>query len=235
MRSISLILPLYNEEKRLKQNFSKIHNYLKGNFENFEIILVNDGSRDKTPELIKTINKNYKHTFFISTNTNYGKGHAIKLGVGRAQGSYVFFMDIDLSVELPFLKKAFVELKNSKKDIVISSRRLKGSILVKRQPRLREILGYAFSKLAIGLLDLNVVDVTCGCKGFKKVAARQIFSNLKIYGWSFDADVLYIAKKLGFTVLELPVIWKHDSSSKVNLSTDTLKALFDLIRIRFKN
>ena len=159
-----------------------------------------------------------------------GKGHAIRIGVEAAEGQLIFFSDIDFSVSLNQLP-AFINALR-KTDMAIGSRRLHDSNVIKHQNQLRETLGKSFTMLSNIVLGLNHTDLTCGFKGFKKTAAKNIFSQQKLNGWAFDSEILFLAHRQHYTVVEVPVIWKNDPLTKVNILRDAPNSLFSLLRIR---
>ncbi len=229
---LSVIIPLYNEQKRL-HNLMHIYNYLSGKKFDWEIILVNDGSTDQTKKAVVKMLKsnNLKNTYLVSYIHNKGKGFAIKRGTLEACGEYRLFTDIDLSAPIEEFNKFIPYLKDY--DIIIGSRRKRGSRLIIHQPKLREKLGKGFTKLSQVSLGLSLTDFTCGFKCFSKEAAEKIFSRQKIDRWGFDTEILFIGKKMGFSIKEVPVVWKNDRETKVRLPQDIINSLYDLIKIRY--
>lgn len=224
---ISFIIPVFNEKKRLKKGITSILGYLRPKPYSWEIIIVDDGSIDEATT------KLYTHTgvFILKTKKNFGKGHAIRLGVEAATGQYIFFTDIDLSVPMIFTDRFLQELKNH--DIVIGSRRLKDSKVTKSQNSLRRSLGHGFTQLSNFVLGLNHTDYTCGFKAFRGNVAKKLFAENHINRWAFDPEVMFLAHKYHYTVKERPVSWKNDPRTKVSLTPDILQSAFDLLRIRF--
>lgn len=229
---LTIILPVFNEEKRIKRGLKKCLDFIKTSNLNIEIILVNDGSTDKTKEVVKRLISGKKHFKLINYSQNQGKGQAIKRGVNKALGSLILFSDIDFSTPLFEINKFLPFIKNGV-DIVIGTRKVKGSKLEKRQSLLREWLGKGFTFLANCLLKVRVSDFTCGFKLFKKKAAKKIFAKTKIKRWGFDAEVLFLAEKFGFSIIEIPVIWRNDEQTKVDLKKDIWRSLKDLLMIRW--
>lgn len=228
---ISVIVPLYNEESRLA-NLSKIFIFFKKKNFNYELILINDGSRDKTLNKLNELSKNFKFKL-ISYQENRGKGYAVKMGMMQARGKYRLFTDIDLSTPIEAFNKFLPILPRY--DIVIGSRKKKGSRLIIHQPKLREKLGKAFTTLSRGFLNINLTDFTCGFKCFSQEAAKKIFFRQKINRWGFDTEILFIGKKMGLSVKEVPVVWKNDIETKVKLPWDIVTSLADLVKIRYND
>ncbi len=226
---LSIIIPLYNEEDRLF-NLKTIYQYLNHKKFKWEMILINDGSNDNTQKEVKKIIKENKNTQLFSYSKNEGKGYAIKLGMLKARGQYRLFTDIDLSTPIEEFDKFIPFLK--KFDVIIGSRKISGSKIIIHQTGTREILGKGFTKLSQIILQLQTTDFTCGFKCFSKDAAEKIFNKQKIYGWGFDSEILFLARKFGFKVKEIPVKWSNDPKSKVKFPQDIITSLVDLFTIR---
>lgn len=228
---LSLVVPSYNESGVLYKNIEKALIYFFNKGYVFEIIVVDDGSLDSTRELISEMAKEHPVIKFISNTQNMGKGFSVKNGVLAAQGEYILFSDADFSTpieELETLMPNFVQGY----DLVIGSRAMKDSKIILKQAWLRQSMGRIFNQLArlLGLANIN--DTQCGFKCFKKEAARRIFSLQRLNGFCFDVEILYIAKKLGFKIKEIPVSWSNRPDSRVAVLMDSLDMLVDLFRIR---
>lgn len=225
---LSVIIPVYNEHQRIRK-IIKIDRYLKLQPYTSEIIIVNDGSNDNTLQIISKFPKSINHKI-ISYEQNQGKGYAIKIGMLKAKGLYRLFMDVDLSTPIEEFEKFLPLLK--KHTVIIATRKTNNSVLIKHQPKPRELLGKAFTGLARFILDVQVSDFTCGFKCFHKKAAYDIFSRSTINRWSFDPEILYIAKLMKYHIHEIPVIWKNDPSSKVKFPHDLIRSFNDLLTIK---
>jgi len=223
----SLIIPVHNEQKRISKGLKTALSFFKKQLYSWEIIVVNDGSTDQT---LKHILPFKKQITLLSSRQNYGKGHAIRKGVSKAKGKYIFFSDIDFSVPISFTNTFLKAL--TKKDIAIGSRRLSKSKITQHQNSLRESLGHGYTQISNLILDLNHSDLTCGFKAFKNPVAKKLFKLQKINRWAFDSEILYLAKKNNYSVVEIPVTWKNDAATKVNLFTDILHSAISLLRIR---
>jgi len=230
-QSLSIILPLFNEQERFKKAFPLIKRFYREN-PNWEFIFVDDGSTDKTLQTIKDKITGFSRMKLVSYSLNRGKGHAIKRGVIKAGKKYLLFTDIDFSTPLselslftPFIKKGA--------DVVIGTRKVRGAEITRHQPRLREWLGECFTGLTNLWLGMNISDYTCGFKLFKTKIAKQLFNLQKIKRWAFDAEILFLIDKKGFSIIEVPIIWKNDQKTKVNLGADILQSLWELILIRW--
>lgn len=228
---LSIIIPLYNEVTRLK-NLIKVYDFFESNNINYEIILVNDGSNDKTLSYLKKFPKKYKYRL-VSYKVNMGKGYAIKEGMLAANGKFRLFTDIDLSTPIEEFNK-FIPYLN-KYDLIIGSRKTKGSTLKKRQPLIRESLGKVFTLVSQTILNLETSDFTCGFKCFSQKAAIEIFNKQTVNRWGFDSEILFLAKKLRFKTKEVPVTWFDDPRSKVKFPQAIISSIADLIKIRLNN
>ena len=231
---LSVIVPCYNEELRFKHGFNHYFSYLKKQKYSWELLFVNDGSYDKTEELLKNSVKINKNVKMISYSKNKGKGYAIVKGVKKAQGQYILFSDIDHSVPISTLE-SFLNSFERGYDVVIGSRRVIGAKFLKRQPFLRELLGRGFSALVRLLIDFKITDTTCGFKAFKNEFAKKIFQKITVYGWAFDAEIIFLCKKYGLKVSQVPVVWEDVRGSKVSVGRDIVESFFGLLKVRIND
>lgn len=229
---ISVIVPAYNEEKRLQSTLPHLWRSLKRRFNNFEILIVDDGSKDKTSALISRFSDEYPEVRLIRYENNRGKGHAVRTGVLAARGHYVLFSDADLSTPVMEVRKLLKALSEGY-DVAIGSRAIREARIVKYQPFYRVLLGKTFNKLVQLFTVRGISDTQCGFKCFKQRVARDIFSHCCIDGFSFDVEVLYVARKRGFKVREVGVIWRNDPHSTVHPFRHSLQMLKDLFAIRW--
>jgi len=232
MVHLSLIIPAYNEEQRIAVTLDRIHDFLSSKKYDFEIILIDDGSRDGTVNVAAAskLAKENKLTI-LSNGLNKGKGFSVKTGIVNSGGEYILFSDADLSTPIEELDKLLGFIKNGY-DIAIGSRALKDSEVKVHQSLCREVMGKAFNFLIKILLMNKLHDTQCGFKLFKSSAAKAIASNMKIDGFSFDVEMLYLAVKYGYSIKEVPVVWRNSPKSKVNPLIDPAKMFFDLIKIK---
>lgn len=226
---ISVIIPAYNEEKVIGKSISKIISFLENKKFNYEIIVIDDCSKDRTSNIVKDFNS--KKIILIRNKKNMGKGYSVKRGVMNAIGDLVLFSDADLSTPISELTK-FLPLSHEY-DVVIGSRVLKESVVLK-QKFYRELVGTAFNLLVQLLLIRGIRDTQCGFKLFRKNVAKDIFKKQRIGGFCFDAEILYLAKNAGYKIKEVPIKWINAESSKVNPVTDSIKMFIDLVRIRLR-
>lgn len=228
---LSVIIPVYNEEGRV-QRVKKVFSYLQRQSFSSEIIIVNDGSNDSTIEKVNKLHDTIQFKL-LSYQKNRGKGFAIKTGMLHAKGQFRLFMDVDLSTPINEFKKFLPVLKPD--SIIIATRKTNQSYLLKHQPKIRELLGKAFTLLSQYLLRVYVSDFTCGFKCFSSKVANDVFSKSIITGWGFDSEILYIAKSKKYEIHEIPVSWKNDPSSKVRFPKDMIRSLNDLLKIRINS
>lgn len=230
---LSVIIPAYNEARRLPKTLTEIDKYLRKQSYDYEILVVNDGSRDKIAEAVRCLTPGVKHLRLIDNKENKGKGAVVRQGMLEAKGEFRLFTDADNSTSIDQLEKMWPEFEKGS-DIVIGSRDVKGAVLNPPQPWLRNvILGEGFKllrKIIVGLWELG--DTQCGFKCFTKKAAENIFPKCKIDRFAFDPEILVIAKKLGYKTKEIPVYWKNDPESKVKFKS-MIKMLIDLFKIRW--
>lgn len=226
--SLSIVIPAYNEEKRIKSTILALRSYLKSKKYVYEIIVVDDGSTDGTLSVLKEI---FLSDLRIITITRSGKGRAVKEGVLSAVYEYVFFMDADLSTK-PGEIESFIEIFKKEPGVsaVIGSRYLPENALI-IQPQFRNLIGRTFSFVKSKLLGINFYDSQCGFKAFRLEAAKKIFSKSVVKGFSFDVEILYIALLKGFKVKEVSVDWRHRPGGHVNILADSLPMLIELVHI----
>ena len=228
---ISIIIPVYNEEKRIEAFLTDVVTFLAEKTYSYEVIIVNDGSIDATVKLAKKVLGQYIPDKFriLELATNHGKGAAVKNGMLAAQGEYVFFVDADGSTAIEEIGN-FIPLFRPEFDIYIAVRTKKHFAPLKRV-----FFGRGYIKLTRFLLRLNVSDFTCGFKCYRLIAAQKIFSRQLLKNWSFYAEDLFIAQKEGYRIKEVPVYWKHIGGSKVKVLKNIIVCGWDLILIKYYN
>lgn len=228
---LSVIIPAYNEEKRISNTLLDIDKYLREQSFEYEIIVVSDGSKDRTADVVLSLQEKVANLRLIDNKENHGKGYVVRQGMLEAVGDIRLFTDADNSTTinqvealLPFFSQGF--------DVVIGSRDVKGAVLENPQPTYRRILGESFNLLTNIIVGLfGIKDTQCGFKALSKKAVEAILPLCKIDRWAFDPEILKLARKLGFKIKEVPIIWVNDTESKVKFS-GMVKMLIDLINIR---
>lgn len=233
---LTVVIPFYNEEEKLNSCLETVSQFLSQRLGpgKFEILAVNDGSRDKSLEIAQQFAQNYSHLKVISEDINHGKGYAVKKGMLLAQGETVCFLDVDLSTPVEELEN-FLPYYRKEYDIVIGTRRVKESKVKVHQPFYREFLGVVFYYLTRLFLGIKVSDITCGFKCYSQNAARLIFSKQTLHDWSYDAEDLFLAQKYRLKVQEVPVVWRNRSQSRVRILKDAVESLKGLIKIRLND
>jgi glycosyltransferase involved in cell wall biosynthesis len=229
---LSVIIPAYNEEKRLPNTLKSVSEYLKKQNYSSEIIVVSDGSTDRTDDIVREMMQEIPNLRLIAEPQNHGKGWGVRKGMLEAKGEYRLFMDADNSTSIDQVEKMWPEFKEGYQ-VVIGSRDVKGAVLDPPQPFFRRFLGDCFKflrKLIVGLWELE--DTQCGFKAFTATASEDIFSKTQINRWAFDVEVLVIAKKLGYKIKEIPVYWINDPRSKVKFKS-MVKMLFEILKVRW--
>lgn len=231
---ISVVIPAYNEEWRLPPTLVDAIDVLESRGKSYEIIVVDDGSSDNTANVVKKFERLRPNIRLIRTPRNYGKGHAVKLGALSSHGAFLLFADADGSTafaELARLENAIA----SGADVAIGSRAIASDDTVVSAHLHRKYIGRFFNFLVNVLVLPSVSDTQCGFKLFSASAARFLFENQSSDGFSFDVELLLLARRAGLTVAEVPISWRNVAGSKVNLVTDSLRMFVDIIRFRFKH
>ncbi len=227
-RLISLVIPVFNEEARISNSLNIVMEYFDKMGYSYEIVVVDDGSTDKTLEVLNLFVDDIE---IVKLPKNLGKGAAVRKGMLRSKGDYKIFSDADLSTPIYEVEKLLEKLDKGA-DICIGSRAIDPSMIKLHQPLYREFMGKTFNKLVRFLIMKGIEDTQCGFKGFTSEAAEKVFSKAKIDGFSFDVEVLYLASKLGLTIEQVPVEWYNDPRTKVNPLWDSIKMLYELFKIR---
>jgi dolichyl-phosphate beta-glucosyltransferase len=229
-RSISVIVPAYNEEERLVDVLPVIWGYLKDHYASFELIVVDDGSTDSTATIVQEFIKEHPWIRLISYSPNHGKGCAVRTGILEAREDLVLFCDADLATPMEETEILEVQM-DAGFDIAIASRAISGSQLVIRQPWFREYGGRALNRIIQFMAVPGIHDTQCGFKLFRRPVAHEVFSRCREDGWVFDVEALHIAIRMGFKIAEVPVHWMHKEGSKVRVLRDAFRMLAALMRI----
>lgn len=225
---LSIIIPAYNEEKRLLDTLKQVFTFLESEDYPSEVIVVENGSSDETYALAQKLTKEYANLRVLQ-NKKAGKGLAVQRGMLEAKGQYRVFCDADLSMPIEEVRRFIPPNLNS--DIVIASREVKGAIRYD-EPGYRHFTGRIYN-LLIRLLALpKLHDTQCGFKGFRAEIAEDIFQYQSIDGWAFDIEILFIANLRAYKIVELPIPWYYKNESKINVLRDSFRMFLDLIQIR---
>lgn len=219
---ISVIIPAFNEEKNIKNTIFTLDKLLYENFTDYEIIVVNDGSNDRTKHILNEI---FLNIHIINLNENHGKGYAIKQGIKYAGGDYIIFTDADLAYDVKNIK--LFEDKLKKSDIVIGVRNIKKDCYSLKRRLYSNAFGYVTS-----LMLNEKIDTQCGIKGFRKHCAKRIFPHIKTDGFAFDFEILYLAKKMKFSIDKINVVMNRQEKSSINFIKDPFFMLTDVLRVK---
>lgn len=238
MKTITFVVPLYNEEKRVGKTFKALNKLsLPVGLKLDKVIFVSDGSKDKTVALLNGYKKKSKigrNIKIVSYKVNQGKGYAIRTGMLESNADYTLFFDADMSTPLSEIEK-FVPFFNQEIDVVVGTRKNGHSTVIKHQPKLREFLGKCFTKITQIALNTNVTDFTCGFKAFSKRSLNAVFQNAIINGWGYDAEIIFLAKKYDFSIAEKAVTWANDERTKVKIYKAVPQTLKELAIIRWNH
>jgi dolichyl-phosphate beta-glucosyltransferase len=226
---LSIIIPAYNEEKNIEGTLSEIEAYLSNKDFTYEVILIDDGSVDHTVKKAHSFEGRINNFRIIESRPNRGKGYVIRKAMLEADGEYILFMDADNSTSIKELDKFFPAV-DGKFSIYIASRRITGSSV--EVPLTRRALGFVYIFLSRIILGLGVSDINCGFKIYSKSARACIFTRQIMNDWSFDAEDLFIARKHGHKIKEMPVEWRHKDTSKVRPLRDGINSFMSLAKIR---
>ena len=236
---LSIVVPAYNEEKRLPDTLTRIFNYLERQDYSWEVIVVDDGSEDNTSKIVEDFQRDYPALFLVR-NPHQGKAYTVRTGILKARGKYVFHCDADLSVPIEELGKFLLPLESGY-DIAIGSR-------VKRydMPWYRHVMAWGFLVVVRLLALRGLRDTQCGFKGYRNEVAKDLFSRARLYSsvtgtvkgavvTGFDVEILFLAVKRSYKIKEIPVEWYYSASSKVNPIMDSLRNFLDVLRVRWND
>lgn len=231
IKNLSIVVPCYNEGKKIRRNLEeKVIPFLKSRKINYEIILVNDGSKDNTKEVFKHLVM--ENVLPLGYDQNRGKGGAVKFGIEHATGDYVLFMDADLSTDLKALDLIYDEKDDF--DMYIGSRHMKESVLAKKQGVVRRFVGRSCRIIVNTSFKFHFKDTQCGFKAIRTEYAKEMAKRQIINGFAFDVEYLYMAHLNHLSIKEIPVIWENDEDSKVSTFKSSVRFFKD-IRIIKKN
>jgi len=230
---LSLVIPAYNEANRLPATLQRIREHQRSwNFPN-EIIIVVEPSVDGTLALAEEAAKHNAGLRVLTHHENRGKGFAVRIGMLQARGDCIFFMDADLSTPLEDLDAGLLRMRKDRTiDVLVGNRQHPETRILQRQNPVRETMGKIFNRITQAMTGLKIRDTQCGFKGFRQRAAREIFSRQRFDGFSFDVEVLLLARAMGFSTVEMPVHWTNSPGSRVRVLRDSAKMLADLCSVR---
>lgn len=236
---LSIVIPAYNEEKRIGRSLEDILQFLSTVSYRAEVVVVNDGSKDKTADIVSERVDKFRdrgHDLRLLTNDpNRGKGFSVKRGLNEARGDVVLFTDADLSSPITEAPKLLDPIFEGRADVTFGSRALNRKLIGVRQPLLRDFGGRIFNLILRTITGLKFKDTQCGFKAFRREPALPVFELQTIERFGFDPEVLYIAKKRRLRLLEVPVVWNDSEGSTVNYGSDSITMTIDLVRIRLND
>jgi glycosyltransferase involved in cell wall biosynthesis len=228
---LSIIVPAYNEESRLPQTLERISAYLNACGRESEVVIVDDGSRDRTAAVAESFQSKLPSLRVVSNGVNRGKGYSVRHGIQEARGRVALFTDADLSAPIEEAEKLLAALE--KNDVAIGSRALDRRLITVHQSPFREFAGILFNKIVQLVLRLPFVDTQCGFKAFRREKCKIIFEQQTIERFGFDPEILYLARHHGLHAVEIPVRWGHSPATKVSMLRDSLQMFLDVFTIRW--
>jgi len=228
----SIVIPAYNESRRIVPTLNKVLTYLAEQGWDAELIVVNDGSRDDTAGIVRRFVEKNSMMKLVENPGNRGKGYSVRAGMLNAGGDVVLFSDADLSSPIEEAAKLFQAIANGA-DVAIGSRWMKTELQTERQPLYRQLFGRLFNVMLRVVLGLKYKDTQCGFKAFTSRAARAVFPLQTIERWSFDPELIFLAQKQGFKVVEVPVQWAHDEKTTISPLRDGTRMFFEVLKIRW--
>ena len=230
----SIVIPAYNEKARIGATLNEVVRSVQVNRWNAEVIVVDDGSTDTTAAIVKTFAGQYPFVRLLANGGNRGKGFSVRYGMLHAAGDIVLFTDADLSSPIDEAPRLFNAIREGA-DIAIGSRWLESSRQTIHQPLYRQFFGRCFNLVTRLIMRLPYADTQCGFKAFTRPAAQTVFQLQRIQRWGFDPEILYIARKRGFVVREVPVTWGHDERTRISYLRDGLQMLKELLVVRWNS
>ena len=233
--NISVVIPAYNEAKRLPGTLRAAENYFGTRNLSCEILIVDDGSQDDTVQICSNLRDEITGLQILCNGRNRGKGFSVRHGILEASGPFVLMMDADQSSPMEELDKLLPSVRDGQSDIAIGSRALKESQILVHQPLYREPLGFLYNDIIQLLVLKGIQDTQCGFKLFRREVARDVFPRGRLSGFAFDVEILFIARKLGYRITEIPIRWQNDPNSKIKILRHGSNMLADLLRIRWND
>lgn len=232
---LSIVIPAYNEAKRISRTLETLQRFLKARGWTAEVIVVNDGSSDETAAVVESHCRHWNALRLIDNGGNRGKGFSVRNGALVAEGDVILFTDADLSAPITEAPKLVDPIANGECDVTFGSRAVDRSLIGVHQSPFRETSGRIFNLCVQGLTGLPFKDTQCGFKAFRRSVAGPVFERQTIMGFGFDPEILYIAKKQGLRLREIPVRWDHVEGTTVRFLRDSCCMFLDLLRIRWND
>jgi dolichyl-phosphate beta-glucosyltransferase len=228
---LSIIVPSYNEELRLPPSLDRIAAYVADSGRRTEVLVVDDGSKDKTAEVAASYVDRIPNLRVLKNGDNRGKGYSVRHGVLEAKGEVVLFSDADLSAPIEEADKLLAAMGHY--DVAIGSRAMDRSLIKVHESAFREFAGIVFNKIVRIVLRLPFVDTQCGFKAFRRERCKIVFEQQRIERFGFDPELLYLARHHGLKSVEIPVRWSHSPATKINMMRDSIQMFVDVFTIRW--
>jgi glycosyltransferase involved in cell wall biosynthesis len=228
----SIVIPAYNESQRILGALESVVETIRERGWSAEVVVVNDGSTDNTAELVRAFAAHAPEVRLMENQQNRGKGYSVRTGLLEALGDVVMFTDADLSAPMVEAEHLLEALAGGA-DIAIGSRWLERDRQTQRQPLYRQFFGRCFNAVTRGVMGLSFADTQCGFKAFTRQAAQTVFQLQTIERWGFDPEILFIALKRGFWIVEVPVTWGHDERSRMSYLKDGIQMLKEIAIVRW--
>ena len=231
---LTIVVPAFNESSRLGGTLERIRSYADSKPFPVEVIVVDDGSRDRTPELLAEFAAHFPALRFLRNEQNRGKGYTVRRGVLEARGEFVAFTDADLSAPVEEVDHLLRALESRGADAAVGSRALKRELIGVHQPWFREFGGRLFNLLVRLSTGLKLHDTQCGLKLFRRTTTRRAFEMQRVDGFGFDPELLFLIERLGGQVVEVPVRWNDNPATKVHFLRDATRMTLGLLLLRWR-
>jgi glycosyltransferase involved in cell wall biosynthesis len=231
---LSIVIPAYNESARIEATLGRVLTCVENQGWDAEVLVVDDGSTDATPDIVKSWMERYPRLHLTQNPGNRGKGYSVRNGLLQAAGDVVMFTDADLSAPMEEAELLLAAIADGA-DVAIGSRWLDRTRQTTHQPLYRRFFGRCFNAVTRGIMGLPFKDTQCGFKAFRRDAAQVIFRLQRIERWGFDPEILFIARKLKYKIVEVPVTWGHDERSRMSYLKDGMKMLEEMAIIRYNS
>ena len=231
---LSIVIPAYNESARIESALDRVLTCIETQGWDAEVLVVDDGSRDDTAEIVQRWMNRSPRLHLIKNPGNKGKGYSVRNGLLQAAGDVVMFTDADLSAPMEEANRLLAAIANGA-DVAIGSRWMDRTRQTIHQPLYRQFFGRCFNAITRGVMGLPFKDTQCGFKAFRREAAQVIFRLQRIERWGFDPEILFIARKLKYKIVEVPVTWGHDERSRMSYLKDGMKMLEEMAVIRYNS
>jgi glycosyltransferase involved in cell wall biosynthesis len=227
---LSIVVPAYNEGRRIRSTLEKLCHFRESESYSIELIVVDDGSTDQTVEIVSE----FPGIRLVRNDRNHGKGFTVRHGVLEARGELILTTDVDLSAPIEELEKLLSALKSSGADAAAGSRALKRELIGIHQPWFRDRAGRFFNLLVRVFTGLRLHDTQCGFKLFRQSSTRRAFEMMRVEGFGFDPELLFLIEKQGGKVVEVPVRWNDNPATKIRFLRDSTRMFLDLLAIRWR-